>query len=268
MVTPVITQEMTDEFLLGALGGVSKSQLIRTFREDYGCNDQDINDLLNICNFRNAPRKINYKNFCNINITQVGKRIQYPFTQLYLCENFLSQFECKALCNLIDTNLRPSTVADPKDMGITSSYRTSKTADLNYFDHPIYSDVDKKISQIMGLDPFLGETMQAQKYEPGQYYKEHWDFFPPTTKEYSVYCEWMGQRTWTAMLYLNDVEAGGETYFKHLKLKLKPKKGMLVAWNNLYKNGMPNIKTMHEALPPISGDKYVITKWFRSYSLI
>ena len=44
----------------------------------------------------------------------------------------------------------------------------------------------------------------------------------------------MGQRTWTTMIYLNDVEKGGETYFKHLKLKIKPEKGLLIAWNNLF----------------------------------
>ena len=29
----------------------------------------------------------------------------------------------------------------------------------------------------MDLEPFFGETMQAQKYEVGEYYKEHYDFF-------------------------------------------------------------------------------------------
>ena len=70
------------------------------------------------------------------------------------------------------------------------------------------------------------------------------------------------------MLYLNDVEEGGETYFKHLNLKIKPKKGLLIGWNNLYKNGFPNYKTMHEALPPLIKSKYIITKWWRSWSLI
>jgi prolyl 4-hydroxylase len=78
----------------------------------------------------------------------------------------------------------------------------------------------------------------------------------------------MGQRTWTAMVYLNDVESGGETRFKFLNKSFQPKQGQLLLWNNLYKNGIPNFKTLHEALPPISGDKYVITKWFRSWSLV
>ena len=69
-------------------------------------------------------------------------------------------------------------------------------------------------------------------------------------------------------IYLNDVKEGGETYFKHLNLKVKPETGLLLAWNNLYRDGKPNYKTMHEALPPIKGDKYVITKWWRSWTLI
>ena len=242
--------------------------MIRTFKDNYKCTHEEIEELIKICNFRNSPKHINYKNFYNANITNVGHKIVYPFTQLYTYENFLSPIECDSLCQLIDQNLRPSTVADPEDKCLTSNYRTSQTADLNYFANPLYNCVDKQITSLIGLDPFLGETMQAQRYEPGQYYKEHWDFFPPFTKEYKVYCEWMGQRTWTAMIYLNDVNNGGETYFKYLKLKIKPKQGMLVAWNNLYKNGLPNVKTMHEALPPMSGNKYVITKWWRSWSLI
>ena len=50
--------------------------------------------------------------------------------------------------------------------------------------------------------------------------------------------------------------------------QIKPKKGLLIGWNNLYSNGFPNYKTMHEALPPLKGDKYIITKWWRSWSLI
>ena len=55
---------------------------------------------------------------------------------------------------------------------------------------------------------------------------QHWDFFPPEDNtQHKVYCEWMGQRTWTTMIYLNDVQNGGETYFKSLDLKIKPKRG-------------------------------------------
>lgn len=251
-----------------AVGGVTKSQLIRVFQEKYGFTDQEINQVIRLCAFKSKPKHIDYKALYNSPITSKGTQIFFPFTQIYTIDKFISKEECEKLSLIINTKLRPSTVADDTDSCAVSNYRTSQTADLHYFDDSLYLEIDRRISEAIGLKPFLGEIMQAQKYQPGQYYKEHWDFFSPTTKEYRVYCEWMGQRTWTAMVYLNDVEEGGETYFKHLKLKIKPKQGTLIAWNNLYKNGVPNLKTMHEALPPISGDKYVITKWFRSWSLI
>ena len=159
-------------------------------------------------------------------------------------------------------------MADKNDSCLVNDYRTSQTSPLNYFENKFLLETDKKISNLLNLSPFLGEIMQGQKYLPGEYYKEHYDFFSPFSPEFKTYCEWMGQRTWTTMIYLNDVEEGGETYFKHLKLKIKPKKGLLIAWNNLFFNGIPNYKTLHEALPPISGDKYIITKWWRSWSLI
>ena len=259
---------LISEYMKSAVGGVSKAQLDRTFRNSHGCSDEEIQQIVKLCQFKSKPERIDYNEFYKCAITRKAKRIYFPFTQIYTIDDFLPKGDCLNLMAMIDANLRPSAVSDPKDECTVSDYRTSKTADLHYFNDWFYLALDKSISNLMELSPFLGETMQAQRYEPGQYYKEHWDFFMPTSKEYNVYCSWMGQRTWTTMIYLNDVEEGGETYFKHLKLKLKPKQGTLVAWNNLYRNGLPNLKTMHEACAPISGNKYVITKWWRSWSLI
>lgn len=264
----LITNEHISEFMYAAVGGVSKAQIIRTFREQHGADDGDIQKILRLCSFKSKPKSIDYNQVANNPISKKAKQIFYPFTQFYVKENFLSAEECADLIEITDQNLRPSTVSNPEDSCVISDYRTSKTADLHYFGDPFFLKIDKKISDFIELPCFLGEIMQAQRYEPGQYYKEHWDFFMPTSQEYKIYCEWMGQRTWTTMIYLNDVEEGGETYFKHLKLRIKPKQGMLLAWNNLYRNGLPNLKTMHEACPPISGNKYVITKWWRSWSLI
>ena len=264
----MISNQLVAEFMKSAVGGVSRTQLIRTMKERHGLDDGEIEQVIHLCSFKSRPAQIDYKKFYAAKITKTADRIFYPFTQIYTYDNILTKDECEALMRLIDTRLRPSTVSDDSDSCLVSDYRTSQTSDLHYFDDPLYLELDRKIVDTLGLYSFLGEIMQAQKYEPGQYYKEHWDFFMPTTKEYKIYCEWMGQRTWTAMVYLNDVEEGGETYFKHLNLRVKPKQGMLVTWNNLYKNGLPNLKTMHEACPPISGNKYVVTKWFRSWSLI
>ena len=53
-----------------------------------------------------------------------------------------------------------------------------------------------------------------------------------------------------------------------LGIKLKPKAGTLIAWNNLNKDGSTNTYTEHEALPPTSGKKYILTKWWRRLPLL
>lgn len=256
------------ELMRAATSGVSKTQATAYLKTKYNLDDQKIDQIIKICKFNLTPKKINYKKFYNLPVTQKAERIQYPFTQLYTVKNFFSIEECDEIIKNIEARVRPSTISNPKDEQITSEYRTSSSADFPYYLDPFCLKVDNKISDYMEIDPFLGETLQAQKYEPGQYYKEHNDYFDPWSKEYKTYTEWMGQRTWTFMCYLNNVEEGGETFFKHLKLKIKPQQGMAVIWNNLYKNGLPNYKTLHEACPPISGKKYVVTKWFRSWNLI
>ena len=261
-------EDLVKYFMEASISGASKTQVRRKFKELYNLNDAQIDKLQKLSKFNEKPRKINYKHFYKNSITTKAQRIYFPFTQIYKKENFLTELECDQLILMISRDLRPSTVADDGDNCLVNDYRTSKTSDLNYFKDPFYLNIDKKISNLMNLEPFFGETMQAQKYEVGEYYKEHYDFFSPFNHEFKTYCEWMGQRTWTTMIYLNDVEEGGETYFKYLNLKIKPKKGLLIAWNNLYINGFPNYKTMHEALPPLKNSKYIITKWWRSWSLI
>ena len=251
-----------------ALSGASKTQVIREFKNRYKLSDDDIKYLLDCCSFKKKPKRIKYLDFYKNKLTTECKKFKYPFTQIYKYQKFLTDNECSNMIKFIDTRLTDSTVADPDDSCLVNDYRTSQSASLGYFEDDFFLNIDKKLVNLLDLNPFIGENMQGQKYLPGQYYKEHHDFFTPFTAEYKTYCEWMGQRTWTTMIYLNDVEKGGETYFKHLKLKIKPEKGLLIAWNNLFFNGIPNYKTLHEALPPISGDKYIITKWWRSWSLI
>ena len=256
------------ELMRSAVSGVSKTQTIKHIKQVYDQTDEQIGQLFDLCSFKSEPPSIDYRKIADKSFPKGAHQFKFPFTQIYTFNNFLIKEECEELIAISEESLRPSTVSDPKDSSVVSDYRTSKTADLHYFNTPYLNYIDNKIATFMDLYHFSGETLQAQKYNPGQYYKEHCDYFFPLTKEYKTYTEWMGQRTWTFMVYLNDVEEGGETYFKHLKLKVKPEQGKAVFWNNLYKNGIPNIKTMHEALPPVSGDKYVITKWFRSWSLI
>ena len=59
------------------------------------------------------------------------------------------------------------------------------------------------------------------------------------------------------MIYLNDVEEGGETEFLYQQLKIKPKANTTVIWPAGFTH-------LHRGNPPISETKYILTGWFTS----
>jgi prolyl 4-hydroxylase len=73
-----------------------------------------------------------------------------------------------------------------------------------------------------------------------------------------------GQRSFTAMVYLNTVEEGGTTDFTRIGLSIPPQQGALIIWNNATVKGDVNVDTLHAGTPVIRGVKYIITKWYRT----
>ena len=181
---------------------------------------------------------------------------------LFIVKNFLDAATCVAMIERIDASRRPSEIAD--DVGI-ANFRTSETCDLDSGD-PRVAEVDAKIAELLGLSLEAGEPLQGQRYAPGQEFKLHTDTFEPGGYDYLVHTAETGQRTWTAMIYLNEPEDGGATRFKAIGKTVQPQTGKLLAWNNLLPDGRPNPATLHQGMKVRRGTKYVLTKWFRERS--
>lgn len=178
---------------------------------------------------------------------------------LFIKRHFLNPDECAAVMQLIDSNRRPSTLANYNG---DEAFRTSETCDLDGSD-PVVRLVDDRIAAFTRLDLSYGEPMQGQHYSVGQEFKAHTDYFEPQGEDYEKYTSVAGQRTWTVMIYLNEPEAGGATRFKAVDKMVQPEAGKLLAWNNRRPDGSPNPSTIHHAMKVRAGEKYVITKWFR-----
>lgn len=177
----------------------------------------------------------------------------------YYYLNFLTPDQCDHLVRMIDASRRPSTLlSDREDYG----FRTSESCDMDRFS-PDVAPIDSSIADLLGIDAKRGETMQGQRYAPGQHFRAHHDFFHENQKYWPQMKASGGQRTWTAMIFLNDVEEGGATWFPQAGLKVAPRRGLLLAWNNMAEDGSPNLLTLHEGMPVVRGTKYIITKWFR-----
>ena len=93
---------------------------------------------------------------------------------------------------------------------------------------------------------FISSATLLQKTEPIQGY-------------HSFHCEntaWdLNCRSMAWMVYLNDVEDGGETEFLYQQKKIKPERGTVVIWPGGYTH-------MHRGNPPM-GDKYIATGWYQ-----
>jgi prolyl 4-hydroxylase len=179
--------------------------------------------------------------------------------QVYYHPDFLDATTCHMLVATIDRHRRPSTLlSDRNDQG----FRTSDSCDMDRWS-PDIRPIDERIAGLLGIDPDYGETMQGQRYAPGQQFRAHHDYFHESESYWQRMQQEGGQRTWTAMIYLNDVEEGGATWFPQAGIKVAPRCGLLLAWNNMKPDGTPNELTIHEGMPVVEGVKYIITKWFR-----
>jgi prolyl 4-hydroxylase len=187
------------------------------------------------------------------------QRVPSPALELFVLRNFLGADECAALIARVDGNRRPSTIADANG---DDHFRTSETCDLDHAD-PVVAALEVKLTALSMVDPAYGEPLQGQRYEAGQEFKPHTDYFEPGGADFARYCSLTGQRTWTFMIYLNDVAAGGATRFREIGKTIQPESGKLLAWNNRLADGRPNPATLHHGMKVRKGVKYVITRWYR-----
>ena len=192
-------------------------------------------------------------------------RIETDKLEIYSVESFLNAAECQQLCSLIEGNLQRSTVIDVSGADKTE-HRTSSSCffDLNDPINAPAVEVSKRISDFIGVNPSYAEPIQAQFYRPGEEYKPHLDWVDPESPEYQASLGAGGQRTWSVLVYLNSVGAGGETKFPNADLTIEPELGKLVYWNNSNSAGELNRDTLHQSCPVMEGEKVVLTLWYRT----
>jgi prolyl 4-hydroxylase len=173
---------------------------------------------------------------------------------------FLSGEECARLITMIDAAAEPSGLLSH---GTTEIWRTSCSANFDR-DDPFVAEIEQRIDAFVGLPGEWGETIQGQRYQPGQEFRQHFDAFWTLADYWPDEARRGGQRATTAMIYLNDVAEGGETEFPQLRASVPPQQGVILAWNNVTPDGVPNPATLHAGLPVGAGVKYIITKWYRT----
>ena len=204
-------------------------------------------------------RKIGRKVRRRLAANKAVRRIAVDGAELWALAGFFDTVECGRLMAMIDAVAKPSAAYH---MDYSTGYRTSYSGDLDPFE-PFNIQVQKRFDDLLGIDHGNGETIQGQRYLQGQQFQPHLDWFTPHSKIWHDEQPRGGQRAFTAMAYLNQVEDGGETDFPRLGIAVSPRAGTLLIWNNADEDGVPNPLTIHAGNPVNRGMKYIITKWYR-----
>lgn len=191
--------------------------------------------------------------------------------------NFATPEQCQTIIERAEPGLRPSTLAlrPGETEESTKGIRTSSGVFLSAAEDKtgVLDAIERKIARATMLPRNHGEAFNILRYEVGQLYHAHFDAFNPTE-----YGPQKSQRVASFLLYLSDVEEGGETVFPFenglnmdegydfrdcVGLKVKPRKGDGLLFYSLFPNTTIDLMSLHGSCPVIKGVKWVATKWIR-----
>lgn len=195
-----------------------------------------------------------------------------------LYPRFASKEQCEAIMKLARTRLAPSALALRKGESedSTKDIRTSSGTFLRADEDTTRSleQVEEKMAKATMIPRENGEAFNVLKYNVGQKYDCHYDVFDP-----AEYGPQPSQRMASFLLYLSDVEEGGETMFpfenfqnmnigfdykKCIGMKVKPRQGDALLFYSMHPNGTFDKSALHGSCPVIKGEKWVATKWIRN----
>ena len=192
---------------------------------------------------------------------------------IFVIDDFLTNEECEFIKEVSKDGLKLAGVSylDKDKEKYESNYkgRTNSSKWISKEKYPEMKKISQRIGKIMNCDYRFFEDFQVIYYKESEEYQYHFDAYNKEDKEkYKKFCSKRGNRIGTVLVYLNDVEEGGETGFNSIypsgePLLVKPKKGRLVLFKNLNPDGSLNKKSKHAGLPIKRGEKWAFNLWLR-----
>lgn len=179
----------------------------------------------------------------------------------------LSPVECDYLITVTAASLRRSLIVDPIDgRALRNLVRTSSEATTSILlpDMVVHLEA-QRVAAFAGLPVAQAEPFVVLRYAVGEEYKPHYDWFTPAALA-AGHAPAQGQRISTVLIYLNQVEQGGVTGFPLLGLKVAPREGSMLRFDNTDSDGVPDQRTLHCGEPIERGEKIIMTAWFRQRS--
>lgn len=178
-------------------------------------------------------------------------------------EAFLSPDECEHIKAVAAQQLRPAMVSLDDHSALIPG-RSGSNCWIRYSDDAIVRQIGQRVADLVGIPLENAESLQVIHYAEEQEYKPHWDAYDLSTVRGQRCCTWGGQRLLTALIYLNDVPAGGGTAFPKLDLQVAARAGRVVVFQNVdpEQTTLPLPASLHGGMPVQQGEKWACNLWF------
>eukprot|EP01125_Pyxidicula_operculata_P016773 TRINITY_DN5800_c0_g1_i2.p1 TRINITY_DN5800_c0_g1~~TRINITY_DN5800_c0_g1_i2.p1 ORF type:complete len:258 (-),score=38.06 TRINITY_DN5800_c0_g1_i2:24-797(-) len=191
-----------------------------------------------------------------------------PRIQIY--HNFLTHDECDEVIRIGEPHLRRSEVVSESPEDAVNDVRTSYGVFLDdsfMKSFALLRDIEQRCSLWTMLPTNNAEAFNLLKYEVGQQYLPHMDWFDPNDPVAKTFIGDGGNRFATVLIYLQPAEEAGGTTFPEANLVVEPKKGDAVLFWNLSPDNIPDHNALHGGIPVGKGAKWVMTKWIHEGDL-
>lgn len=200
--------------------------------------------------------------------------------RVFTIENFLTVNECQEVIRMgLDQGLTESTLhASPlAKQNRDTSTRSSSNAWLSRESSSLTEKIYDKAAELTKIEPDLfqnfhessaqyhsiAESLQVVRYKKGEEYAPHHDFISP-----SINNRHQPSRFATLLIYLNDVEGGGETRFPRALnsnnaegLEITPKIGSAVLFYSSLEDGNFDDLSQHGGNKVLAGNKWLANLW-------
>ncbi|XP_054263262.1 prolyl 4-hydroxylase subunit alpha-3-like [Macrosteles quadrilineatus] len=174
-----------------------------------------------------------------------------PVVRFY---DLISDSEAEALIQQGKSVMQPASVGI-KNARRVSEYRTSHVAWLPAGDAEWLT---RRMAQATQMNTTMAHRHQLSRYSISGEYLPH--------RDHLIYdVDWVDDRLATLMIYLTDVEQGGNTVFTKWQLSVPPVKNSALFWFNFRPNGDPENGSDHSGCPVLRGTKWVLNKWILNY---
>jgi prolyl 4-hydroxylase len=190
---------------------------------------------------------------------------------IYAVRGFLKEGEASELICMALPKLERSLSFTELSEELVNDIRTSTSASIPRDENDLTRDIAHRAAELCGSPVECLEDLHVTRYEPGQHFTPHHDYFLPSLAHLQPTLNNGGQRVRTLLIYLNDLDpgdSGGATNFPQLNLAFKCEQGSGLLWHNVDGYCQPDVMTQHGGVAPKTSTKFVLTVWCRERPIV